>query len=91
MARQKKETAVTTETTAATPAKRTVTRKKVVFTLQFSGKELTVTEMEERAVSAWMELTGGQKKDAKEIQLYAKPEDGMLYYVINGTSGSIAL
>ncbi len=86
MARQKKE-----ETVAATPAKRTVTRKKVVFTLQFAGKELTVSGMEELAVSAWMELTGGQKKDAKEIQLYAKPEDGMLYYVINGTSGSVAL
>lgn len=91
MARQKKETAVTTEETVAAPAKRTVTRKKVVFTLQFAGKELTITEMEELAVSAWMELTGGQKKDAKDIQLYAKPEDGMLYYVVNGTSGSVAL
>lgn len=90
MARQKKEAVVTTETTAAS-AKRTVTRKKVVFTLQFTGKELTVAEMEELAVSAWMELTGGQKKDAKDIQLYAKPEDGMLYYVINGTSGSVVL
>ncbi len=91
MARSKKETAVTTEAIVATPAKRTVTRKKVVFTLQFAGKELTITEMEELAVSAWMELTGGQKKDAKDIQLYAKPEDGMLYYVVNGTSGSVAL
>ena len=91
MERPKKETAVTTEATVAAPAKRTVTRKKVVFTLQFAGKELTITEMEELAVSAWMELTGGQKKDAKDIQLYAKPEDGMLYYVVNGTSGSVAL
>lgn len=91
MARPKKETAVTTEATVAVPAKRTVTRKKVVFTLQFAGKELTITEMEELAVSAWMELIGGQKKDAKDIQLYAKPEDGMLYYVVNGTSGSVAL
>ena len=91
MARPKKETAVTTEATVAAPAKRTVTRKKVVFTLQFAGKELIITEMEELAVSAWMELTGGQKKDAKDIQLYAKPEDGMLYYVVNGTSGSVAL
>ncbi len=90
MARQKKETVTATEATA-TPAKRTVTRKKVLFTLQFAGKELTVAEMEELAVSAWMELTSGQKKDAKDIQLYAKPEDGMLYYVINGTSGSVAL
>lgn len=88
MTKQKK---VTTEETVTTPAKRTVTRKKVVFTLQFAGKELTTTQMEELAVSAWMELTGGQKKDAKDIQLYAKPEDSMLYYVVNGISGSVAL
>ena len=44
----------TTEKAAATPAKKTASRKKV-------------------------------------IQLYAKPEDSMLYYVINGESGSVAL
>ena len=47
--------------------------------------------MEALAVAAWMEQTGGLKKDAKDIQLYAKPEDSMLYYVINGESGSVAL
>ena len=36
----------TTEKAAATPAKKTASRKKVVFTLQFAGKELTVAEME---------------------------------------------
>ena len=65
----------TTEKAAATPAKKTASRKKVVFTLQFAGKELTVAEMEALAVAAWMEQTGGLKKDAKDIQLYAKPED----------------
>ena len=78
----------TTEKAAATPAKKTASRKKVVFTLQFAGKELTVEAL---AVAAWMEQTGGLKKDAKDIQLYAKPEDSMLYYVINGESGSVAL
>ena len=81
----------TTEKAAATPAKKTASRNKVVFTLQFAGKELTVAEMEALAVAAWMEQTGGLKKDAKDIQLYAKPEDSMLYYVINGESGSVAL
>lgn len=91
MPRQKKDVA-TTEKAAATPAKKTASRKKVVvFTLQFAGKELTVAEMEALAVAAWMEQTGGLKKDAKDIQLYAKPEDSMLYYVINGESGSVAL
>lgn len=63
----------------------------MVFTLQFAGKELTMTEMETLAVAAWMEQTGGLKKDVKDIQLYAKPEDSTLYYVINGESGSVAL
>ena len=58
----------TTEKAAATPAKKTASRKKVVFTLQFAGKELTVAEMEALAVAAWMEQTGGLKKDAKDIQ-----------------------
>ena len=51
----------TTEKAAATPAKKTASRKKVVFTLQFAGKELTVAEMEALAVAAWMEHTGGLK------------------------------
>ena len=54
----------TTEKAAATPAKKTASRKKVVFTLQFAGKELTVAEMEALAVAAWMEQTGGLKKTA---------------------------
>lgn len=90
MPRQKKDVA-TTKKAAVTPAKKTVSRKKMVFTLQFAGKELTMTEMETLAVAAWMEQTGGLKKDAKDIQLYAKPEDSTLYYVINGESGSVAL
>ena len=49
--------------------------------------------MEALAVAAWMEQTGGLKKDAKDIQLYAKPEDSMLYYVIKVAeqNGSVSM
>ena len=81
----------TTEKAAATPAKKTASRKKVVFTLQFAGKELSVAEMDALAVAGWMEESGGLKKVGKVIEVYAKAEDSMLYYVINGESGSVAL
>jgi ABC-type hemin transport system substrate-binding protein len=78
-------------TTPAAAGKKSGTRKKVIFTLQFAGKEQTVADMEEKAVAAWVEHTGGCKKDAKSIQLYAKPEDDKLYYVINGEAGYTTL
>lgn len=80
-----------TKTEETASVKKPVTRKKVVFTLQTAGKDLTINDMEEKAVAAWMEQTGNAKKEAKEIQLYVKPEDGMIYYVINGITGSAAL
>ena len=71
------------------PASKT-TRKaaapKISLTLQYLGKELTQEAMVEAVKAQW---TGA---DIKTLDLYVKPEDSAVYYVINGEStGKIEL
>ena len=65
--------------------------KKVNIELQYGEKSIAVTGLEGLAVAAWAEATGNAKTAAKSINLYIKPEDNMLYYVIEGTEGSVEL
>ena len=78
--------AKTTKTASAAP-KATRVRKTVSISLQYGGMEWTTDVLTERAVVAWA-AEHGQKKD---IKLYVKPEENMVYYVINGDSGSFTL
>ena len=43
------------------------------------------------AIVAWAAEHSQKKTAAKDIKLYVKPEENMVYYVINGDSGSFAL
>ena len=96
MARPKKtESAKTTVTeakkvTAAAP-KATRVRKTVSVSLQYGGMEWTTDVLTERAIVAWAAEHSQKKTAAKDIKLYVKPEENMVYYVINGDSGSFAL
>ncbi len=65
--------------------------KKVNIELQYGEKTIDVAGLEGKAVAAWAEATGNAKTAAKAINLYVKPEDNMLYYVIEGTEGSVEL
>ncbi len=65
--------------------------KKVNIELQYGEKSIDVAGLEGLAVAAWAEATGNAKTAAKSINLYIKPEDNMLYYVIEGTEGSVEL
>ena len=65
--------------------------KKVNIELQYGEKTIDVSGLEGKAVAAWAEATGNAKTAAKAINLYVKPEDNMLYYVIEGTEGSVEL
>ena len=88
MARSKKTD--TAKTTAAAP-KTTRVRKTVSISLQYGGMEWTTDVLTERAVVAWAAEHGQKKTAAKDIKLYVKPEENMVYYVINGDSGSFTL
>lgn len=101
-AKKKVEAAVETkavETKAASAAKKTAEKKaapkrackKVSVELQYGEKKIDMASLEGMAVAAWAEATGNAKTAAKSINLYVKPEESMLYYVIEGTEGSVEL
>lgn len=82
--------ATTKKVTAAAP-KATRVRKTVSVSLQYGGMEWTTDVLTERAIVAWAAEHSQKKTAAKDIKLYVKPEENMVYYVINGDSGSFTL
>ena len=88
----KKTTGTASEKSASTTAPKTTrVRKTVNISLQYNGLEWTTDVLTERAVVAWAAEHSQKKTAAKDIKLYVKPEENMVYYVINGDSGSFAL
>lgn len=80
------------------PAKRTVPSKKadekaVVETiiLQSAGVEWNVADLRARVVDAYVS-EGHRQSSIKTLELYVKPEERKVYYVINGkTTGSVSV
>lgn len=77
------------------PAKKTTTKKvpKNVY-VEYYGTQmkLDVDEYEEKVKDLWLNDWKRLAKDLKEIDLYIKPEDGKVYFVINGTEhGAVEL
>lgn len=58
--------------------------------VQYQDKEFQQKEMVKAVKQAWK--NEGRMERIKSMTIYIKPEDGMLYYVINKTeTGSIAI
>lgn len=58
--------------------------------LQYQGKDITNETMVSMVKTAWKE-SGKNVKDIKTLDIYVKPEEGQLYYVINGeVTGNLA-
>lgn len=51
--------------------------------LQFSGLEVCIADVIEKAKSLWKEEHAGQEPDS--ISVYIKPEENRVYYVANDT------
>lgn len=68
-----------------TPAKKTVTKKdiKVKAVVEYYGKQVEEKDMITAVKKAWTK-SGRKIGDIKTIDLYIKPEEGAVYYVING-------
>ncbi len=61
---------------------------KETFTLQWSGNDVSFDHIRSRI----LEKSGKTSKDIKNLEIYVKPEEGMAYYVINGTeTGDVGL
>ena len=64
--------------------KRAAKKAEVKLYVQYQGKQMSQEEMVEAVKAAW---TGAA---IETLELYVKPEDGAVYYVINGTeSGKV--
>lgn len=75
-AAEKKETAKTT-TTRKAAVKETVH-------VQFSGKTYSTEELVKIAKDVWKYDLKKKVGDFKSVELYVKPEESIVYYVING-------
>lgn len=78
------------------PARKTAAKKstevKAAVSVQFSGKEYTTEQLVEIAKAVWQYDLGQKLEDFKSVELYVKPEESAVYYVINGdTTGSFAI
>mgnify|MGYP000756015301 CR=1 FL=1 len=62
------------------PAKKAV---KTNLYVQAAGKEVSMEDAIARVKEAW-KATGHKVGDLKEITVYVKPEEGSIYYVVNG-------
>lgn len=80
-------------TTRKTTAKKTAGRKataakkeavKEVISLQYADKSYTTEELVKIAKDVWKYDLKQKAGDFKSVELYVKPEESMVYYVING-------
>lgn len=69
----------------AAPAKKTVT---VALNVQYAGKSFAEKDLVARAKEAWVKDLGKKEEELTEVELYVKPEDNKVYYVLNGIAGS---
>lgn len=70
-----------------TAAKTTTTRKaavKEIVHVQFSGKAYTTEDLVKIAKDVWKYDLKRKVGDFKAVELYVKPEESVVYYVING-------
>lgn len=76
-------------------AKRAYTTRrpsKVEVTLELAGNSHTQESLVQSAKDVWVYDLGRDLKDFKSLELYIKPEDKAVYYVVNGeVTGSFAL
>ena len=62
--------------------------EKANVTIQFAGKSFSQDELVKIAKDVWQYDLKKDVADLKDIELYVKPEECKVYYVMNGESGS---
>lgn len=68
------------------PATRRASAKAAdVVVLQMGGAEWNMADLKAKALAA------ADKKSAKKVELYVKPEEGKVYFVVDGQDGAVEL
>ena len=90
-----KKTAAAKKTTVKTTTRKTAAKKaetKVALHIQFAGKSYTTDELVKIAKDVWKYDLKQKAGDFKSVELYVKPEENTVYYVINGdVSGNFGI
>lgn len=80
------------------PAKKTTAKSAVkeetreTVTVQFAGKSYSSEDLVKIAKDVWKYDLGRNEEEFKTVELYVKPEESSVYYVINGdVTGSFAI
>ena len=74
------------ETTKKAPAKKTVAKKaelKSEISVQFGGKSYSQEDLLKIAKDVWKYDLKQKAADLTSVELYVKPEENMVYYVMN--------
>ncbi len=82
----KKEVASKETTAKKETAKKTATKKKEITTtvrVQYLGKDVAIKDKIKEIKAVWQKA-GNRVRDMKDIELYVKPEDNKIYFVVNG-------
>ena len=78
----KKTTAKKAAKTGAKRGPKPASERTIEMTVQFGEKEVTYTDMVNRIKAMWKEQ-GKREVSMKSLELYVKPEESKVYYVIN--------
>lgn len=79
---EKKTTAKKAAKTGAKRGPKPASERTIEMTVQFGEKEVTYTDMVNRIKEMW-KAQGKREVSMKSLELYVKPEESKVYYVIN--------
>ncbi|MCF0133461.1 MAG: hypothetical protein HUJ72_06315 [Blautia sp.] len=78
-----KQPAAKKTTTKKTTAKKAADTANTTIYVQFWGKEVLASEVENAIKKVWTDEMGNKAEDLKDLKIYIKPEDNGAHYVIN--------
>ena len=83
-----KKTAIKKTVLKKTAAKKTAVKETIY--LQYLGKEINKDDIVKQVKEVWTKQLKNKAGDLKSVDLYLKPEENAVYYVINGdVTGSL--
>lgn len=85
-AKEATEAAKTATEEVAKKAKKATAKKEIKTSVyvEYAGKQVDEKDMIASVKKDWTKASGKKVGDIKNIALYVKPEDGAVYYVVNG-------
>ena len=81
---EKKETATAKKATAKKAPAEKKEETKATIVLQYADKDVTYDTLVENAKNVYQYDMGGKVEDIKTLDLYVKPEESKVYFVVNG-------